>query len=374
MLNWPLIYLFCSLKHCVWTVGRVLGELRILIVLALRPRTALIAENLFLRKQLALFKERNERPRRADNATRWLLAALSALFDWRSALVVVKPDTLIRWHRNGFRMFWRWKSKPKGRPKLPRNISELVNTMAAENPSWGQRRIANELKVKLGVCVSPRTVQKYLSTNGPPRTPDHKQRWQTFVRNHADVLVACDFFTVVTARFRILYVFVVMELGSRRLVHHNVTAHPTAEWTIQQFRETLPGEHPYRYLIHDRDSIFSQDVDTAAAAMGVKILRTPYRSPQANGRCERLIGTIRRECLNFFIPWNERHLKAILNAWAAHYNRGRPHMALGPGIPETKGVAIIDSQNRHSLSSTHRVQSKAVLGGLHHEYTLEKVA
>jgi transposase InsO family protein len=165
-----------------------------------------------------------------------------------------------------------------------------------------------------------------------------------------------------------------MELGSRRLIHQNVTAHPTAEWTIQQLREALPGEHPHHYLIHDRDSIFSQAVDAAATAMGVKILRTPYRSPQANGRCERLIGTIRRECLEFFIPWNERHLKHILNAWTAHYNRGRPHMALGPGIPEMSERAAIDSRNRHALCSTHRVRSKAVLGGLHHEYTLDKVA
>lgn len=372
MLNRQLVHLFCCLELFVRIATSVLAELGTFIVLALRPRMALVAENLFLRKQLALFQERKRRPHRADHPTRCLLAALSALFDWRSALVVVKPDTIIRWHRQGFRLFWRWKSKPTGRPRLPRNISSLITTMAAENPSWGQQRIANELKLKLGVCVSPRTVQKYLLSDGPRRTPDHKQRWLTFIRNHADVLFACDFFTVVTVGFRVLYVFVIMESGSRRIVHQNVTAHPTPEWTIQQLREALPGEHPYRYLIHDRDSIFSQDVDAAAAAMGVKILRTPYRSPQANGRCERLIGTIRRECLDFFIPWNGRHLKSILNAWSAHYNRGRPHMALGPGIPEMKET--IDRRNGHALSSTHRIRSKSILGGLHHEYTLENVA
>src|SRR5581483_8572388 len=190
MLNRELVGLFYCLERFVRMAASVLAELGTFILLALRPRMTLAAENVFLRKQLALYQERKRRPHRADDPTRWLLAALSALFDWRSALVVVKPDTLIRWHRQGFRMFWRWKSNPTGRPKLPRNIRELVNTMAAENPSWGQRRIANELKLKLGICVSPRTVQKYLLTNGPPRTPDHKQRWLTFVRNHADVLVA----------------------------------------------------------------------------------------------------------------------------------------------------------------------------------------
>jgi transposase InsO family protein len=176
-----------------------------------------------------------------------------------------------------------------------------------ENSTWGEERIANELKLKLGIRVSPRTVEKYLR-DGPVRTPDPKQRWLTFVHNHAKGIVACDFFVVVTATFRTLYVFVVMELGTRRILHHNVTAHPTAEWTLQQFREALPGDHPYRFVIHDRDSIFSKRLDKAVTDLGVRVLRTPVRAPMANSVCERFGGTLRRECLDLLIP---------LGAWLA---------------------------------------------------------
>jgi putative transposase len=158
----------------------------------------------------------------------------------RGALVNVKPNTLIGWHRKGFRLFWRWKSKPTGRPRLPKPLRELIREMAAENPTWGEERIANELKLKLGLQVSSRSVEKYLRNGGPAHRPDPKQRWLTFVHNHATVIVACDFFVVVTATFRTLYVFVILELGSRRILHHSVTAHPTAKWTLQQFREALP--------------------------------------------------------------------------------------------------------------------------------------
>jgi putative transposase len=263
-----------AFRHCRRTAHRVLIDLVELLLLATKSRGALAAENLFLRKQLALFQERNVRPHQAEDSARWLMARLSRLFDWRSVLVVVKPDTLIRWHRRGFGLFWRWKSKPIGRPSVPKNLQELIRKMAAENPTWGEEHIANELRLKLGIRVSPRTVQKYL-TNHRGRTPDPCQRWLTFVHNHAQAIVACDFFVVVTARFRILYVLVIMELGRRQILHHNVTAHPSADWTLQQFREALTEEHPYRFLIHDRDSIFSKDLDKAVTAMGVRILKTP---------------------------------------------------------------------------------------------------
>ena len=194
--------------------------------------------------------------------------------------------------------------------------------MAAENPTWGEERIANELKLKLAIQVSPRTVGKYLRRDGPVRTPDPKQRWQTFIRNHAKVMVACDFFVVITATIRTLYVFIVVEIGSRRILHYNATAHPTAEWTLQQFREALPGGHPYRFVIHDRDSIFSQDVDQGLANLGVRVLRTPVRAPTANSVCERLGGSLRRECLDFLLPFNERHLQITIRDWTSDYNRG----------------------------------------------------
>jgi putative transposase len=369
----PLSIWLKAFWHCTRTINRVLFDLAVLFLLAIKSRSALVAENLFLRKQLAMFQERDDRPRRAEDSARWLMARLSLLFDWRHALVVVKPDTLIRWHRKGFCLFWRWKSKPVGRPVLPKNLRELIRNMAAENPTWGEQRIANELKLKLGIRVSPRTVQKYLAGHRG-RTPDPSQRWLTFVHNHAQAIVACDFFVVFTARFRILYVLVIMELGRRRILHLNVTAHPSAEWTLQQFREALTEEHPYRFLIHDRDSIFSKDLDKAVTAMGVRILKTPVRAPKANAFCERLVGTIRREYLDFLIPFGERHLNQLLAHWRAHYNHARVHTSLGPGVPDPIRPSPPISAHRHHLPAGHVLRSKAVLGGLHHEYWLEKVA
>ena len=182
------------------------------------------------------------------------MVALARFFDWRCALVIVKPETFIKWHRTAFRILWRWKSRRRGRPPLPRNLRELIRGMDRDNPSWGEERIANELLVKLGIRVSPRTVRRYLDMN-PRRGKGTSQRWSTFVRNQAKGIVACDFFVSVTASFRVLYVFVAMEIGSRRILHCNVTEHPTAEWTMQQFREFLAFDHPYRFVVHDRDSI-----------------------------------------------------------------------------------------------------------------------
>jgi putative transposase len=159
------------------------------------------------------------------------------------------------------------------------------------------------------------------------------QRWSTFVRNHAGVVLACDFFVVITAMFRTLYVFVVLDVGSRRIIHWNVTAHPTAAWTIQQFRAIVPRDQPQRFLIHDRDSVYAAAVDDAVTAMGLTVLKTPVRCPQANAVCDRVIGTMRRECLDWIIAVNERHVRAVVQEWVTHYNSGRPHASLGPGIP-----------------------------------------
>jgi len=187
-------------------------------------------------------------------------------------------------------------------------------------------------------------------------------------------MVACDFFVAVTARFRILYVFVIMELGTRKILHHNVSAHPTAEWTVQQFRQALPGGHPYRFVIHDRDSVFSRELDEAVTAMGVRILRTPVKARLGNSVCEGLVGTVRRECLDFIIPLGERHLRRTLQLWVDHYNRGRPHMTLGPGIPQpTQGNPPATTERRR-LPAGPVVRTKAVAGEWHHEYWLEKVA
>jgi putative transposase len=195
---------FTALQHCFRTAALALLDFGRLVALMARSGSALSAENLFLPKQLALFRERRVKPSQADDSTRWVMAALSRLFNWRGALVAVQADTLVRWHRKGFRLFWRWKSKPTERSRLPKKRQELIRRMSAQNPSWGQERIANELMLKLGIQVSPRTVQKYLNTPGPDCKPDPKQRWLTFVRNHANAIVESDFFVVVTVKFRIL--------------------------------------------------------------------------------------------------------------------------------------------------------------------------
>ncbi len=183
--------------------------------------------------------------------------------------------------------------------------------MSSENPLWGEQRIANELLLKLGIGVSPRTVGKYMLKR-PGGQPRGDQRWSTFLKNHAKAILACDFFIAVTATFRVLYVFVVIEHGTRRLKHVNVTAHPSADWTLQQLREIVGDEREHRYLLHDRDSIFSKHLDGSIKALGLEVLRSPVASPKANSICERVIGTIRRECLDWMIPISEAHLRAIL--------------------------------------------------------------
>jgi len=244
-------------------------------------------------------------------------------------------------------------------------------------PNLGTRADCRELGLKLGVEVSPRTVRAYWPQECDPRNgkKTSSQRWQTFVRNHAQSILACDFLVSITAGFRVLYVLVIMEIGSRRIVHYNVTAHPTAEWMLQQFREAIPGEHEYKFLIHDRDSIFAAEADHELKSFGMRVLRTPVQAPKANAYCERLIGTIRRECLDWVIPLSEKHLRRILREWVAHYNRGRPHASLGPGIPEPKIERLPSRTNqRHELPLDCRIRTKDVLGGLHHEYWLQKIA
>jgi transposase InsO family protein len=209
-----------------------------------------------------------------------------------------------------------------------------------------------------------------------PKRVDHgrglrlsSQRWRTFVRNHATAIIACDFCVVVTATFRLVYVFVLMEHMTRRILHTNVTAHSTAAWTLQQLREAIPSEHGYRILIHDRDAIFSRELDQHVCHLRLRVLKTPPQSPQANALCERLIGTLRRECLDFLLPLSAHHIWWVLQQWVPHYNAGRPHMALGPGIPQPPLVLPTPLQvHRHRLPRHVRVGTQPMLGGLHHEY------
>lgn len=357
------------------TCGRLLADLLRLLRLRTLADSDKDARILFLEKQLAFYVERGIKPRRLDAAAKLTIAFLYKTFDLRSALVVVKPATVVTWHRQVFRLLWRRRSRPIGRPPIPAELRALIAEMLRGNPSWGQGRVRDELALKLGLRVSPRTVRKYWPRGVAPAGRRGEQRWATFVRNHAAQTVACDFFTVVTATLRTVYVFLAMDIGSRRILHFNITRNPTALWTLQQFRELLPAEHPFRFVLHDRDAIFSKDLDASVQAMRVRVLRSPAHAPQANAFCERLIGTVRRECLDWLIPLGRRHLHRILTEWVKHYNRGRPHSSLGPGIPETGTSRSVPlAGDRHRLAPGVRVVSSTVLGGLHHEYRLEKAA
>ncbi len=332
---------------------QVFIDLFSLLFLLTRGRGKLAAENLFLRKQLAFYKERGIKPGQTDSATRFTLVALSRLFDWKDALAIVQPKTLIRWHREGFRIFWRWKSN-MGRPAIPEDLKTLIHQMARENPLWGEERISNELLLKLGIRISPRTVRKYMPKE-PSRGPRGDQRWSTFLRNHAGAILPCDFFVVVTVTFRILYVFVLLEHGSRRIMHVGVTTHPTAEWTLQRLRQAVPSDHPYRFLIHDRGRVYSKELDRSAQNLGLRVIKTPYRSPQAQ--------------------LTENHLRNILKEWVSYYNRRRPHSSLRPGVPEpTSRIPKPLQGKRHRFGENKKVISRSVLNGLHHDYRFVPLA
>ena len=223
----------------VWNILRLLADIWTsppsFVSVSARPPLSL-PRTCFYESNSALYIERKTKPRRATDPLRFTLARLSRFFDWRNTLMVVKPDTLIRWHREGFRLFWKWKSRPRGRPRIPHDLRMLIGEMAVNNPTWGEERIADELLLKIGIRISPRTIRRYMPAK-PRRPADPKQRWMTFIRNHAKAIIASDFFIVVTATFQLVYVFVIMEIETRRILHFNVTQHPTAEWTIQQFRE-----------------------------------------------------------------------------------------------------------------------------------------
>jgi putative transposase len=267
---------------CVGVFGLAQDAFRFLL-LGTRSSVAVKAENLYLRKQLALYVERKAKLQRASDATRLPLVLLSRSFVWRDALSNVKPDTFLHWHRKGFRLLWGWKSRPRGRLRLPVDLLELIVQMARGNPTWGEERIAAEQLLKLGIRVSPQTVRRSLPGDRGSGEGLRSLRWMTFVRNHAQGIAACDFFVAVTATFRVLYGFVILEVGSRRIVH---CAHPTADWTLQQFREAITGEQSYRFMIHDRDSICSTGLDAALTTMGVRVLKTAVHAPQANAFCD----------------------------------------------------------------------------------------
>ncbi len=324
-----------------------------------RPKSDLILENALLRQQLVILHRQVKRPHFNRRERFWLLVLASRVAHWKQALVLLQPDTLLRWHREGFRLFWKHKSKPKTRPpKIPLETIELIQRMAKENHLWGAERIQGEL-LKLGIQVAKRTIQRYIR---PMRvTTPRVQTWSTFLKNHAQDIWSCDFLPVVDLWFQTVYLFFIIELGSRRVVHFGVTRHPTEAWTAQQLREATPyGEGP-KYLIRDNDTKFGMAFDQVAKTTGIEVLRIPYRAPRANAICERFMGSVRRECLDHLLILSEGQLYRVMCDYVAYFNRARPHQGLGQKIPEgARGWA--------SERKLGKIISFPVLGGLHHDY------
>ena len=321
---------------------------------------------------LALYLERQVQPRRPKVATKLTLALLSRLFPWRQALTIVKPDTLIRWHRQGFRLLWKWKSKPRGRPRIPAELQKLIVEMAGDNPTWGEERIAAELLLKVGIRISARTVSRYMPKDKParPLVSTLEDVCTQPRRRHSGLRLLRDRNGQLSGAVRLC------DHGGRHTQDRPRQRHGSSYGRLgtsavsrgHHWRETLPIPRP-RPRLHLLFGVrFGFEGD------GPEHSQTPFRAPQANAFCERLVGSIRRECLDFLIPVNERHLRGILKEWLVHYNKARPHSSLGPGVPKPSGGIPVLEISGHRIPCGHRVVGNSVLSGLHHEYRMEKAA
>src|SRR5713101_8041911 len=322
-----------------------------------RSRAALELENVALRHQIGVLQRSARKRPRLTPGDRLLWVWLSRIWsDWRSALAIVKPETVVAWHRAGFRLFWTWKVRrgQPGRPVICREIRDLIRKMCRENPGWGAPRIHGEL-LKLGIDIGESSVSKYMVRCRKPPS----QTWRTFLENHAKQLVSIDFFTVPTIRFRVLHVFLVLAHDRRRILHFNVTPHPTAEWTGQQLREAFPFDQLPRYPLRDRDAIFGNDFREQVRDMGIWEVPSAPRSPWQRAYVERVIGSIRRQCLDHVIVFQENSLRRTLSSYFEYYHRSRTHLSLGKDSPEPRAI------HPPAMGS---VVALPLVGGLHRRY------
>ena len=337
----------------------ILWHLVLLLPFGRRDAADLVLENLALRQPLAVLQRSAKRPRlRSRDRAFWVL--LSRVWsNWRSVLTIVKPDTVVRGHRKGFRLYWRWKSRRRGpgRPPVCPEIRTLIRQMAEANPLWGAPHIHGEL-LKLGIEISERTVSNLMPRRA--RKPS-SQTWMTFLRNHMDCMAAVDFFTVVTATFSILYVFVVLSHDRRRVMHLNVTTNPTAEWTAIQVVQAFPWDTAPRYLLRDRDSTYGDVFRGRLKGMAVREVLLSPRSPWQNPFVERLVGSLRRECLDHMVILSEDHLRRILREYIGYYHHDRTHYSLEKDSPLRRPVDPKPSDGAQLVALPG-------LGGLHHRY------
>jgi transposase InsO family protein len=330
-----------------------------------RSRRDTALEVLALRQQVAVLKRKRPRPK-LNSLDRLIWTTLRRFWSrWSDVLVIVKPETVIGWHRAGFRLYWRWRSRPRdGRPRITGEIRDLIRRMAEENVGWGAPKIHGELQ-KLGFQISERTVARYL--HRIRRQGDPGQRWLAFLQNHREVIAAFDFFTVPTLTFQLLYCFFVIEHGRRRILHCNVTQHPTADWVVQQLREAFPEASPYRYVILDHDSKFDADVMAFLKATGLEPKRTSVQAPWQNGIAERWVGSVRREILDHVIAWSEQHLRRLIRDYVSYHHDDRVHDSLEKDTPNRRPV-------EQKPTSQAMVISHPRLGGLHHCYAWREAA
>jgi putative transposase len=330
-----------------------------------RSRTDTALEVLALRQQVAVLKRRRPRPPLSPMDRVFWTALRKIWAGWKDVLIIVKPETVVGWHRAGFRLYWRWRSRRRdGRPRVAAELRILIRRLAQENPDWGAPKIHGELQ-KLGFVLSERTVARYLRRI--QRRGDPAKRWLAFLRNHREAIIALDFFTVPTASFRVLYCFFVIEHARRSILHLNVTPHPTAGWVVQQLREALAEAGPYRYVILDRDSIFGADVLAFLKATGLQPKRTGVQAPWQNGIAERWIGSCRREILDHVIALSEEHLRRLMRDYIRYYHQDRIHDSLDKDTPNRRPV-----EPKPAAGAT--VISLPRLGGLHHRYTWRTAA
>ena len=327
------------------------------IATKIRRRAWLELEVLALRHQLVVLERRQTSRPRQTSADRLFWVLLYRLWPrCLDAVVIVKPETVIRWHRRGFRLFWKWKSSPRrrGRPRTGREVRDLIRRMSRENPLWGAPRIHGEI-LKLGIDIAQSTVARYMVRHSRPPS----QTWRTFLTNHAEGLASVDLFVVPTAAFRLLYAFIVLGHSRRRLVHFNVTQHPTAAWLARQITEAFPWDSAPKHLIRDRDGAYGIAFRDRLRAMDICEVLTAPRSPWQNAYAERVIGSIRRECLDHVIVLNERHLRRILSSYLDYYHRSRTHLSLEKDCLEPRAV---------QPPGTGRIVVMPQVGGLHHRY------
>ncbi|MGH8310418.1 MAG: integrase core domain-containing protein [Steroidobacteraceae bacterium] len=343
-----------AVREATWPTPVLAG----LVADALRSRDELIAENALLRQQLIVAARAKTRPTFKPRERALIVFWASVARRWQSAVLLVRPATVLRWHRHGFRLFWRWRSRRRRatEPRVAPETVELIRTMARDNRLWGAERIRGEL-LKLGIRVAKRTVQKFMRS-AHPRRPSG-QSWATFLRNHLHQIWACDFLQTYDIWFRPLFAFFIIELGSRRVVSVGVTPNPSSAWVAQQLRNATPFGAGPRFILRDRDDKYGSDFDRVVRGVSGRILKTPVRAPKANAFCERFLGSVRRECLDHMLVLGERQLLEIVVEYVRYFDQARPHQGIGQLVPAGSSTAA---------SGRGAVVARPVLSGLHHDY------